>query len=323
MIKELLERFAGKRILVLGDVMLDHYLWGRVERISPEAPVPVLEVRKEEYRLGGAANAALNIRSLGGEALLVGVTGTDPAAADLANLLAGQGLATDGLIEDIERQTTLKTRIGAVNQQIVRIDRETTVDLRPATENKVIDSLRKLLPDCHALLVEDYNKGVMTSEVISAAINLANKLNIPMAVDPKHKNFTLYRGAEIFKPNFRELQTVLGRALDNDIEFIEAARKLRKEMEIKNLIVTRGSMGMYIFAGESDPLHLPTVAKEVYDVSGAGDTVISALVLSYISGAEINLAAEVANHAAGVACGIIGTACVSPEDLLRSYNGQR
>jgi len=209
MIRELLAKFGRQRVLVLGDIMLDHYIWGKVERISAEAPVPVLEAQKEEFRLGGAANAALNVKSLGGDAILLGVTGRDSAAQDLKQIMERKGLATDGLIADPDRKTTLKTRIVATNQQIVRIDRETQIDLGNEARTALLDSLRRLLPGCQALIIEDYNKGVLTREVISGALELAKSLGIPVAVDPKHRNFRQYRGVDIFKPNFRELQDIL------------------------------------------------------------------------------------------------------------------
>ncbi|OQC09871.1 MAG: Bifunctional protein HldE [Candidatus Cloacimonetes bacterium ADurb.Bin088] len=323
MIRELLAKFGRQRVLVLGDIMLDHYIWGKVERISAEAPVPVLEVQKEEFRLGGAANAALNVKSLGGKAILLGVTGRDSAAQDLKQLMECKGLATDGLIDDPDRKTTLKTRIVATNQQIVRIDRETKIDLGNEARTALLDSLRRLLPNCQALIIEDYNKGVLTREVISGALELAKSLGIPVAVDPKHRNFRQYRGVDIFKPNFRELQDILDMEFESEDEFQVAASQLRGEMQIKNLIVTRGSLGMYVFDGGKQARHLPTAAREVFDVSGAGDTVISALTLAYVSGADIHLAAKVANHAAGVACGKVGTASVNPDELLKSYNEQR
>lgn len=323
MIRELLAKFGRQRVLVLGDIMLDHYIWGKVERISAEAPVPVLEVQKEEFRLGGAANAALNVKSLGGKAILLGVTGRDSAAQDLKQLMECKGLATDGLIDDPDRKTTLKTRIVATNQQIVRIDRETQIDLGNEARTALLDSLRRLLPNCQALIIEDYNKGVLTREVISGALELAKSLGIPVAVDPKHRNFRQYRGVDIFKPNFRELQDILDMEFESEDEFQVAASQLRGEMQIKNLIVTRGSLGMYVFDGGKQARHLPTAAREVFDVSGAGDTVISALTLAYVSGADIHLAAKVANHAAGVACGKVGTASVNPDELLKSYNEQR
>lgn len=323
MIADLLREFTGKRVLVLGDVMLDHYVWGRVERISPEAPVPVLEAQSEEHRLGGAANVALNVRSLGAQVELVGVAGNDRPSELLTEMLTREGMGHSGLLRSDERSTTVKTRIGAVNQQIVRIDYETKSELSPALSSQILAAVERLLPGCAALIIEDYNKGLLTAAVIAGVLELARRNGIPVAVDPKQKNFMAYRGVEIFKPNHKELQTALGKALESDAEFFAAARELRQDLQTRNLIVTRGARGMYVFGGDGQPRHLPTYAREVYDVSGAGDTVISALTLAWICSGDIQLAAEVANHAAGIVCGIKGTARVSPKELLASYNEPR
>lgn len=320
MIREILKEFASKRILVLGDVMLDHYVWGNVERISPEAPVPVLEAQSEEIRLGGAANVALNIRSLGAEALLVGVIGQDPPAETMKKLLKEKGIGGGHLVPDPERSTTLKTRIGAVNQQILRIDYESKTEISSEFSEKLTGLLGKLLPECDALIIEDYNKGLLTRELIHAALRIARIHKVPVAVDPKLNNFLAYRNVDIFKPNYKEIQSILATSFRDDGEFYQAALDLRRDMEVKNLIVTRGGLGMYIFDGDGKPLHLPTVARQVYDVSGAGDTVISALTLAYAAGADIKLAAQLANHAAGVVCGIKGTASVSPDEIIASYD---
>ena len=317
---DIIKNFSGKRVLVLGDVMLDHYVWGEVERISPEAPVPVLEVQKEEFRLGGAANVALNIRTLGGEPLLLGVIGKDAAANDLIRLLTEKDIDTDGLIIDSSRSTTLKTRIGAINQQIVRIDYETKTDINLEIMRKLLTNLEGLLSKCDAMIIEDYNKGLLTEKVIEEALRYAKENIIPVAVDPKYKNFTSYKDVDIFKPNYKELQNISGKIFETEEEFIQKARDFKMRMNIKNLIVTRGALGMYVFEGRGAPIHLPTCAREVYDVSGAGDTVISVLTLAYISGADIYTAADIANHAAGAVCGIQGTASITIEQLLASYN---
>ena len=320
MIRDLLNEFKARRVLVLGDVMLDHYVWGRVERISPEAPVPVLEAQSEEYRPGGAANVALNVRSLGAQVVLAGVVGDDAPAKILKEMLAERGIDTSGLASDPQRSTTLKTRIGAVNQQIVRIDYESREEIGSALQRRILDSLEKLLPGCDALIIEDYNKGLLTAELIAATLDCAKRHGVPVAVDPKQRYFSAYQGADIFKPNFKELQAALGAALDHEEEFFKAAGELRSQLGSRNLIVTRGARGMYVFDGKSRPRHLPTCAREVYDVSGAGDTVIAALTLAWICTRDIQLAAEVANQAAGVVCGIKGTASVSPAALLESFN---
>ncbi|NLH93642.1 MAG: D-glycero-beta-D-manno-heptose-7-phosphate kinase [Candidatus Cloacimonetes bacterium] len=323
MIGELLQKFDGQRVLVLGDVMLDQYVWGRVDRISPEAPVPVLEAQSEELRLGGAANVALNIRTLGGIPLLVGITGADEAARELRSLLEARGISAEGLISDPKRSTTRKMRIGAANQQIVRIDYENKEEVGAELQEKVLSELKTLLPDCRAMIIEDYDKGLLTVDLIRQALKLASERGVPVAVDPKLKHFQAYAGVDILKPNYKELQDVSGTVFCTDGEFYQTAQKLRHEMRIRHLIVTRSSLGMYIFSGDDAPKHIPTFAREVFDPSGAGDTVISALTLAWISGADIDLAAELANHAAGVVCGIKGTASVSPTQVLESYRDKR
>lgn len=322
MIQEILDRFDNQRIMVIGDVMLDHYVWGRVERISPEAPVPVIEVISEEYRLGGAANVALNVRSLGAEVVLIGVVGNDSAAQKINELLLKAKIAPEHLVKATQRPTTLKTRIGAVNQQIVRIDYEDKSEIDSELEAVVEKAISSNLANCSALIIEDYNKGLLNAEVIGFALASAKRRGIPVAVDPKQRHFFDFQGVDIFKPNYKEMQSNLGQSFDTEEDFFAAATKLRERMQVANLIVTRGARGMSIFEGDAVPVELPTYARDVFDVSGAGDTVISALTLAYVSGADIRLAAEIANHAAGVVCGIKGTASVSREQVLGSYRDQ-
>jgi D-beta-D-heptose 7-phosphate kinase/D-beta-D-heptose 1-phosphate adenosyltransferase len=322
MIREILDRFDLQRVMVIGDVMLDHYVWGRVERISPEAPVPVIEVQSEEYRLGGAANVALNVRSLGAEAVLVGIVGNDQAAQTIREHLSGAGISPQHLLTAQNRPTTLKTRIGAVNQQIVRIDYEDKSEIAAELEAEVIELVSSGLAGCSALIIEDYNKGLLSLGIIRHAVAEARKAGIPVAVDPKQRHFFDYRDVDIFKPNYKEMQSNLGQSFDSEDQFVSAAHSLRERMGVRHLVITRGAGGMNVFSGQDRPLQLPTYARDVYDVSGAGDTVISALTLAYASGAEIRTAAEIANHAAGVVCGIKGTACVSRGQVLGSYHDQ-
>lgn len=314
--------FAGRKVLVLGDLMLDHYIWGKVERISPEAPVPVLEATREELRLGGAANVAFNLKSLGAEPVLVGVIGEDDGAAALKEALTAAGISTDTLIEVFGRRTTVKTRIASHAQQIVRVDREDTGLIDAATQDKLVSLLQERLPACEALIIEDYDKGLLTPHLIETAIQLCCKSGIPVAVDPKLRHFFNYRGVDIFKPNYLELQRSLGKTFENEAAFLAAANELRTALGARYLVLTRGAQGMYVFSEEA-VRHLPTVAREVFDVSGAGDTVISALTLAWISGADINVAADIANHAAGVVCGKLGTASVTPQEILDSLHEQR
>ncbi len=323
MFETLLRSFKDSRIMVLGDVILDEYVWGNVDRISAEAPIPVLEVRSEECRLGGAANVALNIRSLGGEVCFAGVLGADAEGEKVRSLLGWNGIDSTGLIPDANRRTTLKTRIGSGNQQIVRLDREQRHEIKANVREMLLNYLRDRLPTCKAIIIEDYNKGLLTAEVISEVIALSAQSGIPVAVDPKQRNFFEYKGVDIFKPNFSELKLNLGMDLEDALEFQIASQRLRERQNIRHMIVTRGSKGMYIFDSAGEVTHLPTVAKEVFDVSGAGDTVISALTLAYASGATIREAAEIANHAAGVVCAKRGTACATPAEILDSFGDKR
>lgn len=322
MIASLLDKFKGKRVLILGDVMLDQYVWGKVERISAEAPVPILEAQSQELRLGGAANVALNIRSLGGSPILVGVTGADQVGRDLAELLKQNGICDTGLVADPDRETTRKKRIGAVNQQIVRIDYENRDDISDSIREEVLKRTLRQLESCDALIFQDYEKGLLAEQLILEVLQAAKEKDIPVAVDPKLKNFQAYAGVDIFKPNYQEFQGIRATIFDNDEDFYRSAVKMREELNFKNLIVTRSSLGMYIFNGEKEPRRIPTVAREVFDPSGAGDTVISALTLAWTCGASIEVAAELANHAAGVVCGIKGTASVTPQQVLASYRDQ-
>lgn len=319
-IETVVSRFSACRVMVLGDIMLDHYVCGCVERISPEAPVPVLDVQSEEYRLGGAANVALNIRSLGAEVILAGVCGADERGEMLRKLLTQAGISGDAIVRDASRVSTLKTRISAVNQQIVRLDYENRHPISFEIEERILEKLETLLPSCQGLIIEDYNKGLLTKRLIGQAINICAALSIPVAVDPKFDNFFEYRNVSIFKPNYSEMKRNLGIDPHNDAEFYAAAQGLRHDLLPQHLVITRGAKGMYVFSDDGEPSHLPTAAREVFDVSGAGDTVISALTLAHICGAPILMAAEIANHAAGVVCGKNGTATVSAAEILGSYH---
>ncbi len=317
-LNKVLKGFAGRKILVLGDVMLDHYIWGKVERISPEAPVPVLEVQRDEYRLGGAANVALNLRALGSEPLLCGVLGSDIPGAQFTALLAEKNIRPSGLITNSKCRTTLKQRIGSHNQQIVRVDFEETQDIPANLEKRVLSKLEKYLPRVEALIIEDYNKGLLTARVIRQAVDMARGQNIPVLVDPKQKNFFLYENTDVFKPNYGEMQKNLGRIFANEEEFNGAARQLKARLKCRYLVVTRGERGLYVYSNNEETHRIPTFAREIYDVSGAGDTVISALALALCSGCDIREAAVIANHAAGIVCGKIGTATATVREIRQS-----
>jgi D-beta-D-heptose 7-phosphate kinase/D-beta-D-heptose 1-phosphate adenosyltransferase len=315
-IKELGAAVKGIRAVVLGDMMLDSYQWGKVQRISPEAPVPVIEINREEFRLGGAANVALNLASLGAQVSAIGITGTGPNARIMRKLFKQHGLDPIGLIAEKGRKTTIKTRIGAANQQIVRIDIEDTRDISEQSLHAALEAIKNALETADLLIIEDYDKGLLRQELISASLLLCKERKIPVAVDPKQKHFFDFKHVDIFKPNYIELQANLGKRFENDEDFFAAARFLQNKIGCKHLVVTRGSRGMYIFSKKSPMQHLPSCAREVFDVSGAGDTVISALGLAYCAGADIRSAAGFANHAAGIVCGKMGTATTTIEEIL-------
>lgn len=317
---KVLKEFALKHILVLGDIMLDRYIWGKVDRISPEAPVPVLDVDKEEFRLGGAANVALNLISLSAQVTLCGVIGNDEAGKNLKQLLETHKINTSAIVADKKRPTTQKTRIGVANQQIVRIDHEKRLDIDQKVENQIIRKLEHIISKIDAIIIEDYNKGLLTERVINSSIELALKHKKLITVDPKQKNFFHYKSVDVFKPNYSEMQRNLGMVFETEHDFDKQAKLLRVKLKCRNLVITRGEKGLLIYSDKKTVQHVPTFAREVYDVSGAGDTVISALTLAMSSGCDINKAAVIANHAAGVVCGKMGTATASIKEIKQSFH---
>jgi rfaE bifunctional protein kinase chain/domain len=319
-LNRILKGFVSKKILVLGDIMLDHYIWGKVDRISPEAPVPVLDVQNEEYRLGGAANVALNLRALGAQVYLCGVVGDDEAGEKIKALLKMESIDSSAVIIGKKRPTTLKTRIGAVNQQIVRLDREQRLDISAELETAIIKAMQKVIPLIDAVIIEDYNKGLLTEKIISEILKAAGKQGKLISVDPKQKNFFAYKKVDVFKPNYSEMQKNLGVIFEQEADFNKQAVLLKKKLQCKNLVVTRGEKGLYIYSDDSRSHQIPTFAREVFDVSGAGDTVISALTLALCEGCDIRTAAIIANHAAGVVCAKMGTAVATTEEIRQSYN---
>jgi D-beta-D-heptose 7-phosphate kinase/D-beta-D-heptose 1-phosphate adenosyltransferase len=322
-LNKILESFPSRRIIVIGDIMLDEYLWGKVQRISPEAPVPIVEINNTDYRLGGAANAAVNLNALGAEVNLVGVCGKDSQARIILQQLKRRKMSTAGIFLVPSRPTTLKTRIGSVSQQIVRLDREETSMLDSGMQKEILAYLAEVIPLCDALIIEDYDKGLLSHSLIKEVLDLAGKYNKIVAVDPKYLNFSAYCNVEIFKPNYRELEMYLGRGLADNTEFERVTADLRQKMNIQQFVVTKGSEGMYLFSGKKPVQHLPSFAREVYDVSGAGDTVISALTLAYLYNRDIETAALIANHSAAVAVAKKGTASVTIEEIRDSFNASK
>jgi len=322
-LEEILKSFQNRRIIVIGDIMLDEYLWGKVQRISPEAPVPIVEINTTDYRLGGAANAAVNLNALGAEVYLVGVCGKDSQARIVLQQLQRRKMSTEGIFLVPSRPTTLKTRIGSVSQQIVRLDREETSAIDSSVQKEILAYLTKVIPQCEALIIEDYDKGLLCPSLINEILHLAGKYNKMVAVDPKYLNFGAYCNVEIFKPNYRELEMYMGRLFSDNAEFERITADLRQKMNIQQFVVTKGSEGMYLFSEKKLVEHLPSFAREVYDVSGAGDTVISALTLAYLYNRDIETAALIANHSAAVAVAKKGTASVTIEEIWDSFDASK
>ena len=314
--RELLESMRSRRVLVVGDVMLDRYVWGRVTRVSPEAPVPVVEVDDEAVRLGGAANVAANVASLGSEPLLIGIAGSgDAATRELKSIMKGYGLTTDGLVEDPDRPTTVKTRIIAHHQHVVRADREVTNDATGAIVTRLVEAVRRGLPRCDAVILQDYNKGVLSPEVLAETLPMLHESTRPVTVDPKVRRFFEYVGVTVFKPNLKEVESALGTHLSDDESVAEAARLLKKKLDAANVLITRGEQGMTLLEEDGAVSHVATQARHVYDVSGAGDTVIATLSAALAAGATVREAAILANYAAGVVVGEVGVVPITPEAL--------
>lgn len=305
----------GKRIAVVGDLMLDKYIWGSVKRISPEAPVPVVEVETEQTRLGGAANVAKNIQSLGGTPLLVGVIGNDAAGKHLLQIIHENNFPDEGIISDPSRLTTVKTRIIAHSQHVVRIDHESSVEIADTIQHDVLRVLHDNIATIDGIILEDYNKGVMTQHVIQEIITLANRHKKTITVDPKFNNFFEYKNVTIFKPNRHETEEVLGMRIKNDNDIITAGKELLRRLNAENILLTRGEQGMTLFERDGSISHVSTKARNVADVSGAGDTVIAAITLAMVGGATPKEAATLANLAGGVVVGYVGIVPINKEEL--------
>jgi D-glycero-beta-D-manno-heptose-7-phosphate kinase len=302
-------RFKTKRVLVLGDLMLDRYIWGAVSRISPEAPVPVVEVKKDSLCLGGAGNVAQNLRSLGAEPVLAGVVGDDPEG----RWIRDNAVESRGVFFDTSRPTTVKTRIIAHHQQVVRVDLEQKGTLSAELEKKILGFIRK--EEYSGLLISDYDKGVINPSLMAKALSLAREKAIPVFADPKVSHFRLYSPVTLITPNHLEAEKIVGHGCQTNAEVEQAGAEILSLVSCRYLIIKRGEQGMTVFEQKRRPLHIPTVAREVFDVTGAGDTVIAAATLALLSGATIGAAARIANAAAGIVVRKIGTATVTPEEL--------
>lgn len=317
-VDQILDRFPGRIILVVGDAMLDEFIWGRVRRISPEAPVPIVEVRDETYRLGGAGNVAANIRALDGTPIPIGVIGRDRAAERFRDLLAQTGVDASGLIEEPLRPTTLKTRIIAHSQQVVRADRESRKPLAASINKSLAEAFDQWLPRAAAVIVSDYDKGVVNRDLLGEILPKARSAGIPVFLDPKVHHADYYRPVTLITPNQREAELLTGLSIEDEQTLNEAGRRLLERFACEYALITRGEEGMSLF-NSTGSHHLPTFAREVFDVTGAGDTVIATLALAQSSGATMEEAATLANHAAGLAVGKVGTATVSCSELVADF----
>ena len=315
---EIFDRLSGRRVAVVGDLMIDRYYWGAVTRISPEAPVPVVEVSSYSNRLGGAANVGNNIASLGGQPLLIGVAGEDDAGSLLRSLVRESGFDDQGILTDPSRPTTTKTRIIAHNQHVVRLDHERKEDVGANIEEQILQLIGRELPSLSAIIIEDYNKGVVTRGLIPGIIAAARSRGIPVTVDPKSNNFFEYRNVTVFKPNRKEAEEALATKL-KDREAIEVAgRRLLETLSAENVLLTLGERGMSLFENSGRTTHVPTKARNVADVSGAGDTVISTLTMAIAAGASIREAAALSNFAGGIVCGEVGIVPIDARVLYKA-----
>ena len=316
MLADLVATLPGRCVLIVGDVMLDEYIWGEVRRISPEAPVPVVEVHRRTFAPGGAANVAANVAGLGGRALLGGVVGQDRQAAQLREALAERGVDPAGLIVDRDRPTTTKTRIVAHSQQVVRVDSEQRTSLRAELENALLGWVEEALDIAGACVLSDYAKGVVSPRLAERFIRLAREAGKPVIVDPKGTDYAKYRGATVVTPNVREAEQALNREINGRADLLEVGQHLLGVLDGSALLITRGGQGMSLFVNGADVVHIPAVARNVFDVTGAGDTVIGTLALALAAGIGLEQAARLANLAAGIVVGKVGTATVTVEELM-------
>jgi D-beta-D-heptose 7-phosphate kinase/D-beta-D-heptose 1-phosphate adenosyltransferase len=316
--QQLINNFAGKRLVVLGDLMLDEFVWGQVRRISPEAPVPVVEVKRESWQLGGAGNVVANLLALGAQATPIGLIGADQSGERLLAAFAARGAETAGIVRAAARPTTLKTRIVAHSQQMLRADREDRSPINADIEEQLLAAFERALDQADAVIISDYEKGLLTPRLLQATIAATQAQAKPVCLDPKIKHFLHYRNVDLITPNQLEAERAANLEITDEASLMQAATCIRELLACRNVLITRGEHGMSLLDQRGALTHIPAVAREVYDVTGAGDTVIATLTLALTAGAQLSEAALLANHAAGVVVGKIGTATVSPAELLAS-----
>jgi rfaE bifunctional protein kinase chain/domain len=310
-----IDRFTSCRIMVVGDVIMDEYLWGRVERISPEAPVPVVEVEKDDRRLGGAGNVVSNIIALGGNVLLCGVIGNDSMGRELSRKLRKLNGPVDGLVVEDGRPTTIKTRVVAHSQQVVRVDREERKPVDDKSIDRILATIQEEIPESDAMVVADYGKGVVTKSLMDGIRSLSQDSRIILAVDPTLRNVAFYKDVTLITPNSYEAQQMSGIQIDDDQSLRRAGVHLLEELCCQIVLITQGDRGMTLFERDGQTTYIPTIARRVFDVSGAGDTVIATFTLALAAGLKPGQAAALANLAAGIVVGEVGTATVSASRL--------
>lgn len=322
-IKRIIAKFKKLKIMVIGDLILDEFLWGDVERISPEAPVPVVWVRSESFMPGGASNVANNIASLGAKVYLSGITGKDRNADILVAELEKRGINLDGVVVDGQRPTTLKTRIIAHHQQVVRVDRERLDSIDDNMYDQMFAFINKKIKEVDAIIIEDYGKGLVTSRLLSRLIPLVKRHKKIITVDPKVDHFSYYKGVSSITPNLKEAQEISGLKAKTESDIDKIGRKILKELNSESVLLTLGEGGMRLFEKNGKIIHIPTMAQDVFDVSGAGDTVIAAFTLGLSCGINPRYAAYIANYAAGIVVGKVGVATVTSQELLERIKGVR
>ncbi len=312
-----IDEFPKTRVLVIGDIIMDEYIWGDVSRISPEAPVPVVDVKRETKMLGGAGNVVNNISSLGGKVILCGVVGDDSTGRQVLKMVRDLGVSSEGIVQEPDRPTTTKTRIVAQHQQVVRFDRESRRDILPKSVERLLGVVSRLRKDIHAVVVSDYAKGVISPHLMKGLKNLVAGSGIVLGVDPKRINFDFYKGIDAITPNHHEASAFSGIEIVDDKTLVQAGNKILRHLNCRSVLVTQGKDGMTLFEKKGEPIHIPTVARKVFDVTGAGDTVISTFCLGLAAGMDLKSAALISNFAAGIVVGEVGTSTVKAEELKR------
>lgn len=312
-----IQSFSNYKVMVIGDIMMDQFLWGEVSRISPEAPVPIVRVEKETFLLGGAANVVNNLLGLRGQVLLAGVIGSDGMGRKLLRRLQSLGTTTEGIVVEEGRPTALKTRVIAHQQQVVRVDREKVAPILPETLSALLRLLRKNLSRIQGIIVSDYGKGVISQELMTGIKKIAGDHSLPILVDPKPQNMDWYHRVSLITPNHIEAGLAVGKKIESKEDLLWVGTELLKKTKCESVLITRGQEGMTLFSKKNKIEHIPTVAQKVFDVTGAGDTVIATLILSLVGGMNIIQACMAANYAAGIVVGEVGTAAVKANDLIR------